>query len=63
VVRWRVPVRAYALAIGLPALISGLAVIATMTSGAAADPDRLGSWTGIPTTILVVLLIPGFGGA
>jgi membrane protease YdiL (CAAX protease family) len=62
-VRWRVPVRSYAFALGAPVLASGAAVLATIASGGHVDAVALGLWTEIPMTIAAVLLIPGLGGA
>jgi uncharacterized protein len=62
-VQWRAPARAYLMALGAPLLISGSAVLANLALGASADPADVGLWTGIPVTILIVLLVPGFGGA
>ncbi len=63
-VRWRVPIRGYAAAVGLPVLVSGTAILGTLALGAA-RPDRadLATWTNIPVVILLVLLVPGLGGA
>jgi uncharacterized protein len=63
-IQWRAPRRAYLLAIGLPLLLSGSAIVANLALGAA-DPSAgdLAAWTGIPVTALLVLLIPGVGGA
>ena len=61
-VHWRVPVRAYLLALGLPALISGSAVAANLALGAELTAT-LGLATSIPVTLLVVLLVPVLGGA
>jgi membrane protease YdiL (CAAX protease family) len=63
-VTWRVPRRAYLLAIGLPLMFSGGAILANLGLGAA-DPSAsdLATWTAIPVTALFVLLIPGIGGA
>jgi membrane protease YdiL (CAAX protease family) len=62
-VQWRAPARAYLMAVGAPLLISGTAVLANLTLGASADPAKAGLWTGIPVTMLMVLLVPGLGGA
>lgn len=63
-VRWRVPKRAYAAAIGLPLLVSGTAIGLDLALGAARPPAAdLALWTGIPVTMLLVLIIPGIGGA
>ncbi len=63
-VRWRVPVRWYAAAIGLPLLVSGLAIVADLALGAARpQASDWALWTGIPATMLLILLVPGLGGA
>lgn len=63
-VRWRVPARAYVLAVGLPVLLSGTAVAAALALGAETPATSdLAAWSSIPLTALVVLLIPGLGGA
>ena len=62
-IRWRVPVRAYAFALGIPTLISGVAVLATLATGATAQPGRLAAWVDVPVSFLIALLIPGFAGA
>lgn len=61
-VRWRVPVRAYLLALGLPLVISGSAVAANLATGAERTAS-LALATSIPVTALAVLLVPGIGGA
>jgi membrane protease YdiL (CAAX protease family) len=61
--KWRVPGRAYVLAIGLPLLLTGVPILANLGFGAEASAGALGAWTAIPLTALVVLLIPGLGGA
>ncbi|WP_298889757.1 CPBP family intramembrane glutamic endopeptidase [uncultured Serinicoccus sp.] len=62
-VAWRVPRRAYLLAIGLPLAFSGGAVMANLAWGAEPVDGGLATWTAIPATALFVLLIPGVGGA
>jgi uncharacterized protein len=63
-VRWRVPLRGYAAAIGLPVLVSGSAILTNLALGAARPGGAdLALWTEIPGTVLLVLLIPGLGGA
>ena len=62
-VRWRVPLRSYAFALGAPVLASGLAVAATMATGAHPNPTTLGMWPDILVTFALVLLVPGLGGA
>ena len=63
-VSWRVPRRAYLLAIGLPLMFSGAAIIGNLALGAASpSAGGLATWTSIPVTALFVLLVPGVGGA
>lgn len=63
-VRWRVPVRSYVAAIGLPLLVSGASIVADLALGAAGPRAAdWALWTDIPTTMLVILLVPGLGGA
>jgi membrane protease YdiL (CAAX protease family) len=63
-VRWRVGLRWYAVALLLPA---GLALVATVLNvllGAQAPSSaELGGWTGLFLVFIVSLLIPGLGGA
>lgn len=61
-VHWRVPARAYLFAIGTPLLISGTAVGVNLALGADLNAS-LGLAAGIPATMLLVLLVPGIGGA
>ncbi len=60
-VRWRVPARSYALAIGLPVLVTSTAIAATITAGA--PVPSFDGWMEIPLVLLLVLLVPGLGGA
>lgn len=62
-IRWRVRPSAYVAAIGLPLLASGAAMLATLASGGDADPAKISLWTQIPVTLVLMLLIPGLGGA
>ena len=63
-VQWRVPVRAYLAALGLPLLVSGSAILLNVTVGATRPGDSdLARWTNIPVVLLLVLLVPGIGGA
>jgi membrane protease YdiL (CAAX protease family) len=62
-VRWRVPRWAYAAAFGLPVLASGVAVAAVIATGGNLDVAAAGGWLEIPATLVLVMLIPGFGGA
>jgi uncharacterized protein len=63
-VRWRVGLRWYAVALLLPI---GLALAATLLNvllGAQAPSSvELGGWTSVVATFAIVLLIPGMGGA
>jgi membrane protease YdiL (CAAX protease family) len=63
-VAWRAPARAYALALGLPLLITGAAVLTNLALGAArpaaADVALLAE---LPITFLLLLLVPGVGGS
>jgi membrane protease YdiL (CAAX protease family) len=62
--KWRVPKRAYLAAFGLPVLASGTAVLVNLALGAdRPDAADIGLWSGIPVILLLVLLIPGLGGA
>jgi CAAX protease family protein len=63
-VRWRVPARAYVAAVGVPVLISAVAIFGNLALGAA-PPDAAAAavWTNIPVTLLLILLVPGLGGA
>ena len=60
-VRWRVPFRGYALAVGLPVLVTAAAIAVTVATGASAP--SLAGWTDVLVVLPIVLLIPGFGGA
>lgn len=63
-IQWRVPLRGYLAAIGLPVLVSGGAVLANLALGAARPAaSDLATWTDIPLTLAAILLIPLFGGA
>ncbi|WP_175442293.1 CPBP family intramembrane glutamic endopeptidase [Humibacillus sp. DSM 29435] len=63
-VRWRVPLRAYLLALGTPLLLSGAAVALNLWLGASRPSAALlGAWVEIPMTMMVILLVPGLGGA
>jgi membrane protease YdiL (CAAX protease family) len=60
-IAWRVRPLAYAAAIGLPLLAGGTAIAATIATGGHAT--GLAQWTEIPVTLVLILLIPGLGGA
>jgi membrane protease YdiL (CAAX protease family) len=63
-VHWRVPVRSYLTAIGLPLLVSGVAIMANLALGAARPQGSdWALWSGIPVMMVAVLLVPGLGGA
>lgn len=63
-VRWRVAPRAYLAAIGIPVVITGAAILLTLALGAAApSATALGAWTQIPLMLVLMLVIPGMGGA
>ena len=63
-VAWRAPLRAYLVAIGLPILISGIAIWLNLAMGAARpSPAATAAWVDIPVTLVLVLLIPGLAGA
>jgi len=63
-VRWRVGIRWYAVALLLPVGIALAATALNVLLGAQAPSAAdLGGWTGLFSTFAVVLLIPGTGGA
>ena len=63
-VRWRVGIRWYAVALLLPVGIALAATALNVLLGAQAPSAAdLGGWTGLFSTFAVVLLIPGIGGA
>ena len=63
-VQWRVPGRAYLAGIGLPLVVSGTAILATLASGRIDRRRRPRAlWPSVPVVLLLVLLIPGTGGA
>jgi membrane protease YdiL (CAAX protease family) len=63
-VRWRVGLQWYLIALGLPILMSGLASYLNVLLGAPApSADHLAGWPSIFTAFIVALLIPGLGGA
>lgn len=63
-VRWRVGLRWYAVALGLPVLLAGIAVSLNVLLGAPApSAEQLGNWPSIFPTFFIVLLVPGLGGA
>ena len=63
-VRWRVGLGWWAVAILLPVAMSGGAALLNVALGAEAPAaTELGRWTAIAGSIAIVLLVPGFGGA
>ncbi len=63
-IRWRVPVGWYAVALILPLVMAGGATLLNVALGA--EPPtaaELGRWTAIPSSFAILLLVPGFGGA
>jgi membrane protease YdiL (CAAX protease family) len=61
-VRWRVSPWAYAAAFGLPVLASGAAIAAVIVTGGSPDFSAV-AWLEVPATVVLVMLIPGMGGA
>jgi len=63
-VRWRVGLRWYAVALLLPAGLALAATVLNVLLGAhAPSAAELGGWTGLLPAFFLVLLIPGLGGA
>jgi hypothetical protein len=63
-VRWRVGWRWWLVALGLPILLSGLASYLTVLLGAPApSAEQLGAWPEVLVTFLIMLIVPGLGGA
>jgi uncharacterized protein len=63
-VRWRVGLRWYAVALLLPVAITLVATSLNVLLGAKAPTSaELSGWTGIFSTFALVLLVPGLGGA
>jgi uncharacterized protein len=63
-VRWRVAPRWYAAALLLPVAITVTATVLNVVLGARAPSSaELGGWSGLLPTFLLILLVPGFGGA
>jgi len=63
-VRWRVGLRWYAVALLLPAGLALAATVLNVLLGAQApSAAELGGWTGLLPAFFLVLLIPGLGGA
>lgn len=63
-VRWRVAGRWYAIALGLPIIVTGLAATLNVLLGAPLpSAEKLAQWPSMLTSILMLLIIPGIGGA
>lgn len=63
-IRWRVSPRAYLAAVGLPVLVTGAAIgMILALGGAMPSAAALGAWTQIPLMLILMLVIPGMGGA
>src|ERR687893_2106591 len=63
-VRWRVGLRWYAVALLLPVAIALAAAVFNVLLGAQApSAAELGGWTGLFSTFAILLLVPGLGGA
>jgi len=63
-VRWRVGLRWYAVALLLPAVLALVATMLNVALGAQTpSASELGSWTGLLPTFAILLLVPGLGGA
>lgn len=63
-VRWRVGLQWYVVALGLPVLLIGIATYLNVQLGAPApSAEQLGRWPDIFATFAIVLLVPGLGGA
>lgn len=63
-VRWRVGIRWYLVALGLPIILSALASYLAVLMGAPAPTmEQLSNWPAIFATFPIVLLVPGLGGA
>jgi membrane protease YdiL (CAAX protease family) len=63
-VRWRIGLRWYAVALLLPVVVTGIAaVLNVLLLGAQASSAELSGWTGLFSTFTLLLLIPGLGGS
>lgn len=63
-VRWKVGPQWYVVALGLPVLLSGMAAYFNVRLGAPApSAEQWGQWPSMLPVFLVMLLVPGIGGA
>ncbi len=63
-VRWRVGISWYLVAIGLPILLSGLASYLALLLGAPMPSmEQFALWPELPINFLILLVVPGLGGA
>lgn len=63
-IKWRVGLRWYVVALGLPAIIAALAALINVGFGAPApSAEQLSGWTDLVPNLLILLLVPGLGGA
>ena len=63
-VRWRVGLKWYAAALLLPmGVAAGATVLNVLLDAPAPTSAELGAWPGLVTTYLLLLLVPGIGGA
>ena len=64
IVKWRVPLRWWLVAILTPIGLSALATALNVATGAERPTsDDLAKWTNIPALVLIILLVPLIGGA
>lgn len=63
-VHWRIPFQWYVIVLGTPILITGLASILNVLLGAPIpDANQLAHWPSLLPTFIMLLFIPGIGGA
>jgi len=62
-VKWRVGLRWYVVALGLPTILTLIAVVLNISLGAPAPTaEQFSGWPDLLPTLIVVLLVPGLGG-